>query len=88
MAYSIIILGKKHGLGVSVLATISAGILLSLFTPLLYSVPIILMYGTLGIILGYGYYKNVSILKTILGVILFPYYLPLSYYNSIVCLRV
>jgi len=63
----IIILGKKHGLGVSVLATISAGILLSLFTPLLYSVPIILMYGTLGIILGYGYYKNVSILKTILG---------------------
>ena len=63
----IIILGKRHGLGVSILATISAGILLSLFTPLLYSVPIILMYGSLGIVLGYGYYKKLGPFKTIIG---------------------
>ena len=62
----IIILGKRHGVRTSILATLAAGVLLSLFTPIIYSIPIVLMYGILGIVLGYAYYKEMNMAKSIL----------------------
>jgi uncharacterized protein YybS (DUF2232 family) len=62
----IIILGKRHGLSTSIMATIAAGVLASLFTPIIYSIPIVIMYGLLGIALGFAYHKNISFIKTIL----------------------
>lgn len=62
----IIILGKRHGLSISILATIAAGVLASLFTPIIYSIPIVIMYGLLGIALGFAYHKKWSFIKSIL----------------------
>src|SRR5690554_6159758 len=62
----IIVLGKRHGLSVSVVATLVAGILVSLFTPPIFSVQVVIMYGLLGIALGYAYQREMNILKTTL----------------------
>lgn len=62
----IIILGKRQGVSISIMATVTAGVLVSLFTPILFAVQIIIMYGILGIALGYAYKKDLNLLKTIL----------------------
>lgn len=62
----IVILGKRHGIEISILSTIAAtGILVILINPV-YAVQLGLMFGLLGITLGYAYQKEMSIPKTIL----------------------
>ncbi|MCR1899272.1 YybS family protein [Irregularibacter muris] len=62
----IIVLGIRQGMTISLLATFIASVLVSIFTPIVYSGYLILMYGLLGIVLGYAYQKQWSISKTAL----------------------
>lgn len=62
----IIILGRRHGMVVSIVTTITAGLILSFLTPPIYAIQLVIMYGLVGIVLGYAYQKDMEIGKTIL----------------------
>ncbi len=62
----IIILGKRHGMAVSIVATIAAGLILSFLTPPIHAIQLVIMYGLVGIVLGYAYQKDMGIGKAIL----------------------
>lgn len=80
----IVILGKRHGIEISILSTIAAtGVLAIVINPM-YAVQLGLMFGLLGITLGYAYQKEMSIPKTILLgyiVALISIVLILQFYN-------
>lgn len=62
----IIILGKRHGIAVSIISTITAALVLGFLTPFTYAIQLVIMYGLLGIVLGYAFQKDMSVGKTVL----------------------
>lgn len=61
----IVILGKRWGIGVSILSTIAATGLLSILIHPMYALQLGLMFGLLGITLGYAYQKEMGSRRTI-----------------------
>ncbi len=62
----IVLLGKRHGLAVSGVATLVSGVLLSLFTPILFAIQIVVMYGLLALALAFAYQKELGTTRTFL----------------------